>query len=96
MTQHGLQEWSPEIELMINEHHKLTKYKDDRYPLVEIFRQGDLVDFSLGMFKFGLSMHDIQQVKIQFPNAGFHKRLAQLAGQWFTRHPFTLPPFMKW
>ena len=81
---------------MIDMHHKLRKYQDDRYPLVEVFRRGDLVDFSLGVVKWGLPKSYIQSVKDQFPNAGFHKRLAQLAGGWFVRHPLSPPPFMKW
>jgi len=54
-----LESWSTEIESMINEHHKIREYKDTNYPLVELFRKGDLVDFSLGMIKFGLPKRDI-------------------------------------
>jgi hypothetical protein len=43
----GRQEWSEEIGLMIEMHHKVRKYKTHRYPLVERFRKGDLVDFPL-------------------------------------------------
>ncbi|MGV2388825.1 MAG UNVERIFIED_CONTAM: hypothetical protein LVR29_12755 [Microcystis novacekii LVE1205-3] len=39
---------------MVEMHHKVRTYKTDRYPLVELFRRGDLVDFSLGFFKFGI------------------------------------------
>lgn len=96
LTQNHLEAWSAEIELMIDMHHKLKKYKDDRYPLVEAFRKADLVDVSLGMVKFGLAKSFIQSVKTQFPNAGFHKRLMQLAREWFSKHPVSPPPFLKW
>ena len=96
LKQNNLEPWIPEIELMIDMHHKLRKYQDDRYPLVEVFRRGDLVDFSLGVVKWGLPKSYIKRVKEQFPNAGFHKRLVQLAGGWFSRHPLSPPPFMKW
>lgn len=96
LTQKGLESWIPEIELMIDMHHKLRKYQDDRYLLVEVFRRGDLVDFSLGLVKWGLPKTYIKSVKDQFPNAGFHKRLLQLAGVWFAKHPLSPPPFMKW
>jgi hypothetical protein len=96
LKQHSLELWIPEIELMIDMHHKLRKYKSDRYPLVEVFRKGDSVDFSLGVVKWGLPTTYIKSVKEQFPNAGFHKRLAQLAGGWFSKHPLRPPPFLKW
>ena len=81
---------------MIEMHHKLRPYQDTRYPLVEVFRQGDLVDFSLGWVKWGLPSSYIKSVQAAFPNAGFHKRLWQLAKTWFAKHPFSPPPFMKW
>lgn len=92
----GLEPWMPEIELMISEHHKITPYKGDAYPLVELFRKGDLVDFSFGLFNFGIPKDYINRVKAQFPNAGFHANLARLAAQWFPQHPFNPAPMMKW
>jgi hypothetical protein len=96
LKHNNLEQWIPEIELMIDMHHKCRKYHDDRYPLVEVFRRGDLVDFSLGVVKWGLPKSYIKSVKDQFPNEGFHKRLAQLAVGWFFKHPLRPPPFMKW
>ncbi len=96
LSQKSLEPWIPEIELMIDMHHKLRKYHEDHYPLVELFRQGDLVDFSLGTVTWGLPRTYIKSVKDRFPNAGFHKRLVQLAWGWFSRHPLSPPPFMKW
>ena len=96
LKQENLEHWIPEIELMIDMHHKCRKYQDDRYPLVEVFRRGDLVDFSLGIVNWGLSKSYIQGVKDKFPNAGFHRRLGQLAWEWFSKHPLSIPPFMKW
>ena len=92
----GLSGWAVEIGLMINLHHKLSKYEDDANPLVELFRRADLVDVSLGMVKFGLSPDIVENVKCMFPNAGFHKRLTQLAAREFFRHPFRPLPFLKW
>jgi hypothetical protein len=92
----GREEWSPEIELMIDMHHKLRRYRDDRCPLVEVFRKGDLVDVSLGAVRCGLAKDYVRSVRDRFPNAGFHRRLAQLAAGWFARHPLSAPPFLKW
>ena len=71
-------------------------YRDPAYPLVEIFRKGDLVDFSLGLFKFGLPSTLIARLKSEFPNAGFHKFLLGGAKDWFSKHPLSPPPFMRW
>ncbi|MCG8669798.1 MAG: HD domain-containing protein [Pseudomonadales bacterium] len=89
-------EWLEEIELMITEHHKLTAYSRDKYPLVELFRKADLVDFSLGSIRFGMSKQQVNELKAILPNAGFHKMLAGRALKWFLKHPLNPAPMMKW
>jgi hypothetical protein len=91
-----LEDWSEEIQLMISEHHKVREYKNPNYPLVEVFRKGDLVDFSLGTFKFGIPAAYIEEVKTTFPNSDFHKDLAKRAAKWFVQHPFNPAPMMRW
>jgi len=92
----GLDDWAEEVSLMITEHHKLRPFRDERYPLVELFRKGDLVDFSRGAVRFGLSRETIRTVQTRFPNNGFHRMLARRAGAWFVRHPLRPAPMMKW
>lgn len=92
----NLEAWSEEIGLMISEHHKIREYQDKSYPLVEIFRRGDLVDFSFGMIKFGIPDNYIKAVQDKFPNADFHKNLGKRAIKWFFQHPFNPAPMMKW
>ena len=92
----GRQAWSEEIELMVEMHHKVRAIQGSRYPLVELFRKGDLVDFSLGVFTFGIPRSYTRQVKATLPNNGFHKFLMKGAREWFSKHPFSAPPFMKW
>ncbi|GGA76582.1 phosphohydrolase [Neiella marina] len=96
LASRGLEHWWDEIQLMITEHHKVRQYRDSDYPLVELFRRGDLVDFSFGMVKFGLDKAVIEQVKQAFPNASFHKNLGKRAWRWFLKHPFNPAPMMKW
>lgn len=91
-----LEAWEEEIALLVSEHHKLRAYTDTRYPLVEVFRKGDLVDFSLGVVKHGLPRSTIKSVQAAFPNASFHKFLMKGAWEWFSKHPLSMPPFMKW
>jgi hypothetical protein len=96
LAEHGLEEWIPEIELIIDLHHKARPYRGGASPLVEIFRKADLADFSLGVIKGGVPAAVVKAAKSAYPNAGFHKRLIQLAGGWFAKHPVSPPPFMKW
>lgn len=91
-----LESWSEEISLMITEHHKLKPYTGKHETLVELFRQGDLVDFSLAMVRFGIDKTYIRAVKSAFPNAGFHKMLLKRSSKWFIRHPLNPAPMMKW
>ncbi len=96
LTEKGLEKWSQEVELMITEHHKLRPYSNDHTSLIELFRQGDLVDFSLGLVTFDLPNELIAKVKRQFPNAGFHAMLVKLSARWFVQHPLNPVPMMKW
>ena len=96
LTQNNLEQWIIEIQLMIEMHHKLRRYDDPRYPLVELFRRGDLIDFSLGIIKCGLPASYIRSVQGRIPGAGFHKRLVQLEFGWLSRHPLNPLPVFKW
>ena len=88
--------WSHEIELMINMHHKITKYKGNTYPLVEVFRKADWIDVSKGKRSFGLSNEFIASVIDEFPNSGFHKKLIQLTKNEFKNNPLKPLPMMRW
>lgn len=50
--------------------------------LVELVRQADLVDFSLGMVRCGLTRSLVSDVQTHWPNAGFHP-----AQCWFSSGP---------
>ena len=91
----ALEGWQSEIGLMISEHHKLSRYPDKALPLVERFRQADLVDFSLGMVRFGVSRDFLRDLKRAFPNAGFHRMLMRRALAWCLRHPLHPAPMFK-
>lgn len=91
-----LERWIAEIELMIDQHHKLGEYEDARNLLTEVFRKADLVDFSLGFVKCGLPKTVIKAVKKQFPNFGFHKCLLRVSSRWICKHPLNPIPVLKW
>ncbi len=96
LSARGLDGWMPEIERMIDLHHKLRRVRDEGSPLVEVFRKGDLVDLSLGLVRFGLARGSVRAVRHRFPNAGFHGRLVRIAGGWLRRHPSNPLPVLKW
>ena len=96
LTKIEKQQWQTEITLIIDMHHKIRIYNDPQYPLVELFRKADLIDFSLGLVKNGVSNDVIQQLKINFPNAGFHKMLIKMQMRWLMKHPFNPFPILKW
>ncbi len=96
LAETGREAWSEEIGLMIEWHHKVRPYRDRQFPLVEVFRKGDLVDFSLGFFKCGLPKSLVKEVKAAIPNAGFHRFLIEGAKDWFAKHPLSPPPFIRW
>jgi hypothetical protein len=94
-----LEDWEEEITLLIDLHHKIRPIQAElnhKYPLLEVFRKADLADFSLGLILGGVPASYMQQLKQQFPNQGFHKMLMKSGVQWFSKHPLSPPPFMKW
>ncbi len=84
-----------EIERMIFFHHKITRFNDSNYPLVESFRKADLVDVSLGMLRSGLSRKQVKLVRKSFPNSGFHKTFLRLTYSEFKKNPLKPLPVMK-
>jgi len=74
-----------EIELIIENHHKLTRIKKNE--LAEIFRQADLIDLTLGLIRKQIGKKNIRNIKNTFPNKGFHLNLCRL----FIRNLFLNP-----
>ncbi len=92
----GQAQWQAEIGAMINEHHKVTRYRAASGDLVEAFRKADWVDVSHGIIAYGVSRRFLREVFAAFPNAGFHKRLVQLTFKRLLSHPFSPMPMMRW
>ncbi len=87
--------WIDEIEAMIGEHHKLTRYRVNPLWLVESFRKADWIDISGGMLRFHLPDDYVTDVLEAFPNEGFYKKLAQLSVDRLKTHPFNPLPMVK-
>lgn len=87
---------APELEAIILQHHKLTAYGGPFAATVETFRKADLVDVSLGLFRFGLPRAFVRSVRNALPNAGFHRRLVGLTLRQFLQHPLHPLPMVRW
>jgi len=91
----GRASWSDEIEAMIGEHHKITRYEANPGWLVEPFRKSDWIDMTGGLLRFLLPDDYVTDVIYAFPNAGFHRRLVQLTVERVKTHPFNPLPMMR-
>jgi hypothetical protein len=92
----GLEPHWPEVDLIIQQHHKFRSYRGPFSLSVESFRRADLVDLSLGLIGFGLSSRLIQSVRAALPNAHYHARLIGFAGRHFLRSPLRPLPMVRW
>ena len=92
----GMMDWIPEVEAMIVDHHKITPSDANPHLLVESFRRADWIDVTRGLRRFGLPRKVIASIATEWPNAGFHPRLVQLAMDRFWKHPLNPLPMVKW
>lgn len=95
LAQAGLEPWSDEITRMIREHHKLRRYRSEPAARVESLRKADWADVSLGLLRFGLPRGFLRDLSAEFPNAGFHWRLVQLALRRLLTHPWSPLPMLR-
>jgi len=86
--------WWPEIETIIELHHKLSSAAEHN-PMAEVFRQADSIDVSLGMRRHGLERAAIRLVMQAYPDHGFHMRLVTLALKRMLTHPLNPLPMVK-
>lgn len=85
-----------EIGLMIDMHHKRSKYTGDFRTTVETFRRADWIDVTKGRKLFGLSRLEYDRIKDEYPTLGFHKFLLIQGIKNFFKSPFNpLPMFKK-
>lgn len=89
------QSWAEEIEMMIEHHHKLTRYRPNPNWLVEPFRQADWVDVTRGRIAHGLPQGFVRDVMAAFPDAGFRHRLVALTLQRIKSHPWSPFPMLR-
>ncbi len=78
---------------LINNHHKLTAYKQDK--AVEAFRRADLIDLSLDLFTFGIKRKELRELNKAFPFEGFHRFIFGQIFKNIIRHPLNPLPIVK-
>jgi hypothetical protein len=91
---HG--DWRDTVAGMIREHHKIRPFRGEGAAMIEPFRRADWIDVSLGVLSFGLPRERLREILARWPNAGFHKRLAQLTFKRLRTHPLSPLPVLKW
>ena len=96
LRRRGRPEWVPEITAMIREHHKITAYRGNPDWLVEPFRRADWADVSRGVISHGVPPKLLHQIFATWPDAGFHRRLAQLELERLRSHPLSPLPMVRW
>jgi hypothetical protein len=82
-----------EIEMMINNHHKLSEVESS--VMAEILREADLIDLTLGFVPKGRKKAEIKLIKDLFPNKGFHLFLLKLFAKNLIRNPKHPFPIFK-
>ncbi|QNA45883.1 hypothetical protein [Lacibacter sediminis] len=95
LTETGRQDWIVEIVLMINWHHKTSKYQGVYNTTVETFRKADWIDVSLGFFTYGADKVKIKENRKKLPNLGFHLFLLKKISRNIFRHPLNPLPMFK-
>jgi len=91
----GRSHWTPEIAAMIRHHHRISSSDERADWLVEPFRKADWMDVSFGAITCGLPRAFVRETIARWPNAGFHRKLAQLTiGRWRS-HPLSPLPMVR-
>ena len=96
LVREGKSHWIEAVRGMIEQHHKITTYHGPHADLVDLFRQADWIDVSMGAMRFGLSFNAVRLIRKALPYAGFHWRLVELSAAHITRHPLRPLPMFRW
>ncbi len=93
LQKNNLQTLDDEVEQIIDNHHKLTRYKKNNLP--EFFRQADLMDLTSCIINFGVSRKQVHDIKKQFPSLGFKRYIFKQILLNFVKHPLNPLPIVK-
>ncbi len=92
----GKGEWAEEIALIIDMHHKISRYNGPFESTVETFRRADWIDVTKGRRSFKLTRAEIKKTTKDHPIKGFHRFLVGQTLKQLFKSPFNpLPMFKK-
>jgi hypothetical protein len=93
----GRADWDPEMRLMIENHHKVRRYRGPSAAMVEAMRKADWIDVSFAMVRFGIPRSFIREVSEAFPiNDAYIHVAMPMIGRYAIRHPRRPLPMMRW
>lgn len=95
LVQQGREDLVDEVRRMVELHHKV-RAAGEPGDAVEVFRRADAIDVSRGVLGFGTSRSARRDVLRRHPNAGFHRRLAQLTLRQLRTDPLHPAPMFRW
>jgi hypothetical protein len=95
LVAHAREDWTAEVEQMIEDHHKITSSAAGPDSLIEAFRRADWIDVTRGLRGFGIPRSFLTRLFATWPDAGFHWRLFTLTLDRFRSHPLTPLPMVR-
>ena len=91
----GRADWTAEVTAMIEEHHKLTRWRGEPSWLVEPFRRADWADVTRGAIAAGVPRGMLRALYAAWPGAGFHRMLLRLELARLRTHPLSPLPMLR-
>jgi hypothetical protein len=93
----GRENWTEEMHLMINNHHKVRSYTGKYPALVEACRKADWIDVSFTKLRYGIPRHLVVEVRATFPMNEAYKAVAMPnIAKYAVRHLSRPLPMMRW
>ncbi|MGQ0845217.1 MAG: HD family phosphohydrolase [Sporichthyaceae bacterium] len=93
----GREEWTTEMHLMIDNHHKMRSYTGPHAPLVEACRKADWIDVTFTKVRFGIPRSKIVEVRARFPMNEAYKSVAMPnIAKYASSHLRRPLPMMRW
>lgn len=93
----GRSEWTEEMHLMINNHHKVREYTGPYSELVEACRKADWIDVTFTKLRFGIPRKLVVEVRATFPMNEAYKAVAlPNIARYAVRHVNRPLPMMRW
>jgi hypothetical protein len=90
-------DWTEEMHLMINSHHKTRPYTGPYAPLVEACRKADWIDVTFTKVRFGIPRRCVAEERATFPMNEAYKGVAlPMIAKYALTHLNRPLPMMRW